>query len=198
MTKYVLQSGGMKNAPEKARQYFAELVKGLGDNPKILVCFFAQPREVWEEKFPSYKKSFNDLMPDGVRPTYEMAMPDTFEAQVTQSDAIYCHGGDDHLAQYWFRKVGVPEVWDGKVVGTNSATTNALAINYWTYDWRELGDGLGVLPIKTIVHYESEYGDVDPRGPIDWEIAKQQLENYGDTSLPIHALHEGGFIVIEQ
>jgi hypothetical protein len=198
MTKYVLQSGGMRNNPEGAKRYFAELVKNIGLSPRILLCFFAQPREVWEEKFNPYADAFNSYMPEGIKPTYELSFPDTFAEQVTAADIIYCHGGDDHLAQYWFEKLNATEVWQGKVVGTNSATTHALSTYFWTCDWRELKEGLGVLPIKTIAHYKSSYGKDDPRGPIDWEKAKEELENYGDTSLPVYALPEGEYVVVNE
>jgi hypothetical protein len=58
-------------------------------------------------------------------------------------------------------------------------------------------DGLGILPMKFIAHYKSSYGGNDPRGPIDWDKAYSELSKYGDTSLPIHALEEGHFIVIK-
>lgn len=197
MTKYVLNSGGMGNNPEGAKRYFAELVHDKGARPRILMCLFALPREVWEEKFTSYVDAFNSYMPRGVEPLYEIAFPDTFVEQVAAADIIYCHGGDDHLAQYWFEKLNVAEVWKDKVVGTNSAATHALSSYFWTCDWRELKEGLGTLPIKTIAHYASGYGDDDPRGPIDWTKAKADLEGYGDQSLPVHALPEGEYIVID-
>ena len=59
-------------------------------------------------------------------------------------------------------------------------------------------DGLGILPIKFIPHYKSNWGSDDPRGSIDWEAALRELEEYGDASLPIHALEEGEYIVIEK
>jgi|GEM_PF-4484139 len=40
-------------------------------------------------------------------------------------------------------------------------------------------------------------GDEDLRGPIDWQKAYDELAAYGDTSLPIHALKEGEFVVIK-
>jgi hypothetical protein len=136
-------------------------------------------------------------MPSGVTPVYSVAMPDNLAEQIDSSDIIYCHGGDDHLAMYWFEKLKIAKLWQGKVVGTNSATTHALARHFWTCDWRMTKDGLGVLPIKTIAHYGSSYGADDPRGPIDWSKAKVELEAYGDKALPVHALPEGEFIIIE-
>lgn len=198
MTKYVLNSGGMKNNPDGAKRFFAELVKGLGNQPKILLCFFAQPREIWEAKFPEYVEAFNGLMPKGVNPIYEIALPRKFKDQVAKTDIVYCHGGDDNLAKYWLEKVGVPEVWDGKVIGTNSATTHALSTSFWTCDSRTLDNGLGVLPIKTIAHFGSAYVNDDPRGAIDWQKVKNDLDKYGNTNLPVYALPEGEFVVVEQ
>ena len=198
MTKYVLNSGGMSSNPDGARRFFAELVKDLGNNPKILICAFAQPRGVWESSFEPYNERYRGYMPAGVTPEFTLAMPDDFANQVAQSDAIYCHGGDDHLALYWFTTLNVASVWEGKPVGTCSATTHILSKHFWTCDWRRTMDGMGVLPIRTLAHYNSAYGETDPRGPIDWEQAKRELESYGDTTLPLYALPEGEFIVIEQ
>jgi hypothetical protein len=47
-------------------------------------------------------------------------------------------------------------------------------------------------------HYQSAFGDADPRGPIDWQKAYDDLAAYGDTSLPTYALKESEFIVIEK
>jgi hypothetical protein len=196
MTKYVLNSGGLRNEPELAKAFFTEVFKNLGNTPKLLICNFAKPREDWEEKFAQDEKM--DCLPDGVNPKFELAFPNTFVEQIKNSDAIYIHGGDDHLLQYWLQQFDLPAIWDGKVVATNSASSHALAKHFWTCDWRETMDGMGILPIKFLAHYQSGFGTNDPRGPIDWEKALEELEQYADTSLPIHALNEGGYVVIEQ
>lgn len=152
------------------------------------------PREDWEQKF----KDDHGYDFAGAKPILELAFPDTFAKQVATVDALYLHGGDDHLIQYWLRKFDIPKIWDGKVVATNSASSNALSTQFWTCDWRLPMDGLGVLPVKFLPHYQSEYGKDDPRGAVDWEAGLRALEAYGDTSLPIHALKEGEFVVIER
>ncbi len=197
MTKYVLQSGGIRHEPERKKQFHQELVKGLGNAPKFLLCNFAQGREYWEAKFPGYADLIREDMPMGVVPSFELAMPDKFAEQCNKADIIYFHGGDDHLVQYWMRQFNLPELFSGKVVATNSASSNMLATQYWTCDWRECGDGLGILPIKFIPHYQSMFGANDPRGPIDWQEAKQQLEQYGSTALPLYALKEGEYKVFD-
>lgn len=197
MTKYVLNSGGLRNNTEGARAFFAEVLKGLNDHPKILMCFFAEKRELWEEKFPTYIDGFKQWIPSGCEPTFTLAFPEDFEDQIKESDILYIHGGDDHLLRYWLDKFDIPKIWQGKVIATNSASTHIVSQSFWTCDWRKLMEGYGVLPIKTIAHYDSSYGNEDPRGPIDWQAAKKELEEYGNKNTPVYALKEGEFKVFE-
>lgn len=197
MTKYVVQSGGIRNQPELKRQFHEEIVKGLGKNPKFVLCNFAQGREYWEAKFPGYAASIKEDMPGGVEPTFVLAIPDEFVRQCRDADVTYFHGGDDHLVQYWMKQFDMPAIFTDKVIATNSASSNMLAKYYWTCDWRECGEGFGILPIKLIPHYESAFGADDPRRPIDWQQAKNELENYGGAELRMYALKEGEYEVFE-
>ncbi len=183
MTKYILNSGGIGHQPVLKKQFHQEIVKDLHGSPRFLLCNFAQLRED---------------MPEDVKPSFELAMPATFEEQCKRADVIYFHGGDDHLLQFWMKQFNLTEIFKDKVVATNSASSDMLATHHWTCDWRACADGLGILPIKFIPHYQSVVDDSDPRGPIDWQKAYNDLKVYGDTSLPIHALKEGEFIVVEK
>ncbi len=198
MTKYVLNSGGIKNNLDLKRKFHQEIVRGMGNSPKFLLCNFAQGREYWEPKFAGYSNAIIEDMPGGVKPTFELAVPDRFIQQCEDADVIYIHGGDCDLLFYWMRKFDYLSMFKDKVVATNSASSCMLARSYYTCDWRACQNGFGVLPLKFIPHYDSDFGDDDPPGPIDWQTAKKELEDYGDTSLPVHALHEGEYIVIEQ
>jgi hypothetical protein len=198
MTKYVINSGGIKNEPKLKKQFHQELVKGLGSAPKFLLCNFAQGREYWEAKFQGYSDAIAEDMPDSVNPTFTLAMPDEFAKQCSEADVIYFHGGDDHLLKYWVGQFDLVKLFKDKVVATNSASSDMLSTHYWTCDWRQCADGLGILPIKFIPHFQSTFGADDPRGPIDWDKAKRELTEYGDGSLPVYALKEGEFEVFEQ
>lgn len=198
MTKYIINSGGLRNNPELAKEYFNETVKGFGKKPNILICFFAKQREVWEEKFIQYTDNFKKLLSKEIKPSFELAFPDKFTEQIKKSDAICIYGGDDHLVMYWLKQFDIPKIWEGKVVATSSAGSDALVKHFWTCDWRQCMSGLGVLPIKFIPHYESDYGVDDPRGPVDWRKAYDDLKNFGDKTLPIHTLKEAQYIVIEK
>lgn len=197
MTKYILNSGGLRNVPDKADKFNREIVKGLGKTPKILFCHFSVARECWEEKFAEYTKRFLGSMDKDVSPVFELAFPDKFIEQLKDNDAVVIHGGDDTLLLYWLKQYNLPEIWKDKVVAGSSAGSDVLAKKFWTCDWRKVMDGLGILPIKFIPHYKSAFGNDDPRGPIDWDRAYSELDDE-DKSLPIYALEEGDFIVIEQ
>lgn len=196
MTKYILNSGGLKKQPEKANRFHREIVNGLGRSPRLLFCYFAVPREQWERKFSEHSGRFLQSMEDGVKPSFELAFPDSFEEQVKGSDAVIIYGGDDRLLLYYLRDYELPLIWQGKVVAASSAGSDALARYFWGADWRQAQAGLGLLPIKFIPHYRSEYGQGDPRGPVDWAKAYEELRSYGE-DLPISALEEGDYIVIE-
>lgn len=198
MTKFVLNSGGVKRHLELKRKLHRELVSNLGNHPKFLLCNFAQAREYWDVKFQSYADSIAEDMPTGVEPFFELAMPAVFEAQCDRSDILYFHGGDDHLLQYWMNQFDYSKLFHDKVVATSSASTNMLVTSFWTCDWRQCADGFGIIPIKFIPHFQSDFGSEDPRGHIDWQKAYDELVAYGDTSLPVHAMKEGEYIIMEQ
>lgn len=198
MTKYVINSGASMSSSDKGKGFFHEIVKGLGSSPNIVFCFFAERRENWENKFSVYKTGFSQALDNKkIEPVFVMANPVEFAEQVKQADAIILYGGDDHLLLYWLRQFDAPSFWEVKVIASISAGSDALASSFWTCDWRQCFDGLNILPIKFIPHFGSEYGSNDPRGPIDWEKAKSELEKYGDTSLPVYALSEGDYVVFE-
>ena len=197
MTKYILNSGGLKDKTEKARIFNLEIIKNLGPKPRILFCHFAQPRESWEEKFQLYSQRFLDSMPSDIQAEVALAFPDKFVDQVKNSDAIIIHGGDDDLLLARLKQYNLPALWAGKVVAGSSAGSDALVKYFWTCDWRQVKEGLGILPLKFIPHYQSDYGIDSPRGPIDWKKAYQELDNYGE-KLPIHTPPEGDYVIIEQ
>ncbi len=197
MTKYVLNSGGISNNAQLKREFHRELVKDLSDSPVFLICSFAEPREDWDVPFKGRCESISEDVSDSRSPRYIMATPGEFVDQCQEADVIYLTGGDDHLLQYWMRRYDLHILFRNKVVATNSASSDMLAQSFWPCDWRTCMNGLGILPIKFLAHFESRFGYDDPRGPVDWQKGLTELKAYGDTSLPVHALREGEFVVFE-
>lgn len=198
MTKYILNSGGLKNEPERARKFMAEVVSGLSEDIKVLLCFFAEPEtDTWQTRFETMSNLLQEWSPEGVTLHCSLAISyESFEQQVSENQVIYLHGGITEHAVKVFSQYNLPKVFEGKVIASNSAATHMLSESFWSADKRALGHGLGIVPVRTIAHYESRFGNDDPRGPIDWQAAYTELEAYGDTSLPIYALKEGEYITV--
>jgi hypothetical protein len=207
MTKYILQSGNVKDYPEKMKKYNEEVFRDFlsgGKNEKtenepvkVLFNFFSQKREDWEVKYENYDNYLKESV--DLKVETKMAMPDEFTEQCQWADVVIFAGGDDDLLQYRMSKFNVPKIWEGKIVTGSSAGADYLSVAFWPYDWREVKDGSGIVPVKFIPHYKfAESMEGDTRGPIDWKKAYEELKNYGDKNLPIHALEEGDFIVIEK
>lgn len=197
MTTYVLNSGGWRNYPDRAKEFFAEVFKNSGNNPKVLVCLFAMPRDEWDVKYDQNIERIRKVLPEGIAPTFTLAEPASFPAQVMAADIVYITGGVDQLVLHWLKQFDLAKIFEGKTVATSSASSHALSTHFWSADWRMCLDGLGILPIKFLAHFKSAYGSTDKRGPIDWDAAKAELEKCGDPKLPIHAMEEGRFVVLQ-
>lgn len=197
MTKYILVGGADRKYPTYTQALRAEIAKTLPGPLKVLSCFFAEPREVWEEKFALRERWFKESL--GEATSITLAFPDTFRSQVKAADIIYLHGGDDVLLAHYLDDVSdLAGLWDGKIVIGSSAGANYLAKSYWTCDWRQVGKGGGLVDLNVIPHFDSEeYGTQDPRGPIDWTAARQELQTSLGPDGQVTLLREGEFVVVE-
>jgi len=198
MTKYILNSGSAKKYPEKEKAFIEEILRDLSGEVRVLYCFFSQPRERWESKFFLYQERFRELAGESCKISFDLAFPETFQKQMDDADIILIQGGDDYLLQYWLGQFDLEKIFKNKVVAASSAGSDVLVSAFWTCDWRKCLDGFGILPIKIIPHFKSDYGKDDPRGEIDWDLAEQELKEYGDSQMEVHSLLEGEFIVYEK
>ena len=187
-TKLILNSGGVKRREDLKKQFHQEMVKGLSLKLNILICTFAQGREFWEGKFPGYSASIKEDLPE-YDLSFTLAMPDDFANQIKDADIIYFNGGDDHLFAYWMDKFDF-SLFNGKVLVTNSASSDYFSSSCWNIDWKSPVIGSGILPIKFIPHYEADE-------TIDWLKVEEELRGFGDPELPIYKLKEGEFVVLE-
>jgi len=197
MTKYVLVGGADSSAPEQKKIELANELKSNIDSKtvKILSVLFALSRENWEKYYESRKTYFQNLFTDNFK--IEMANPKEFEKQALWADVIYLHGGDETLLSHWLEQYDLELLFSKKVVVGSSAGAEYLSKNFNTCDWREIKNGKGLAGANVIVHFGSEYGKDDPRGPIDWQKMRQELKEF-DPSTKLYCLREGEFVVIEK
>jgi hypothetical protein len=197
VTRYILAGGGDRKDPAKGRRLCEAFTEGLSRPVRILDCFFAEPRETWEQKFANFKAFYAQHLGNNATP--ELAFPATFEEQAAKADVIYLHGGDDTLLGHYLKQYPdlTARIFKDKTVVGSSAGASFLSTFSWTCDWREARPGSGIVPVRVIVHYGSNYGSDDSRGPIDWRQARAALAPH-HPELSLHSLAEGEFIIIEQ
>lgn len=192
MTKYILVGGYVHKAPDEGKAFCEELVRDINKKPvKILDCIFARKPEEWKEVMEKDRIFFSKFISDF---ELELADPNNFTEQVKNSDIIYLKGGyTSSIMDLLTRDTSWMKELDGKVVAGSSAGGDAIAKYYCVLKTSRVGDGLGLLPIKFIPHWKSDYSDEEVRD-INWEDELQKLKDYKE-DLPIFTLTEGEFKV---
>ncbi len=199
MTKYILHGGGVRDSADEGRTFFAEMGVDLGRNPKILLCFFAEPKQVWQRKYAEWRVRIAAFLPKQ-SVTYGLATVEDFTKQCESYDALYIYGGSTRRIIETFKQFGNRSELLGRFKAVAGQSAGALLLSKYGWDCTErtIVEGLNLVPVKTLVHYQSEsYGADDPRGPVDWEKAWNELAAYDSPTIPIIELPEGQFEVYE-
>src|SRR3989338_4704837 len=185
------QKAGLNKIPAIIKEVSSEESLDCGDPPKILLCLFARPENTWAEVFEKESAALRTYLPEK-NLDIQLANSATFAEQVRWADVIYIRGGiTDMLIEILQRSPEWVSDLDGKTLAGSSAGADATATHHYNLDKQAVGSGLGLLPIKVIPHWRSDYGD----GIINWDQAYADLKAYGE-ELPIIPLAEGQFEVI--
>jgi peptidase E len=191
MTKYILVGGYIGKAPDGGKAFFEELIKGFspGRKIRILDCLFAEPEEKWKDKFDEDLVKFSNHIDNF---ELELAHPEKFLEQVKSSDVIFLRGGETELLMSTLKKSGnwIGEL-EGKTLAGTSAGGDVMAKYSYNLDTKELTGGFGLLPVKFIPHWRSDYNSPH----IDWNEALESLKKYNE-DLPVYTLKEGEFVVL--
>jgi len=193
MIKYILVGGYVHKAKDGGKTFCEELIKDIDKKPvKILDCLFARKGEDWQKSLESDNIFFSKFITDF---ELELADPDRFTEQVKNSDIVYLKGGyTSPLVELLNKDTAWIKELEGKVLVGTSAGGDAIARYYSVLKTHRVGDGLGLLSIKFIPHWESDYSDDEVRD-INWDEELKKLKGYKE-DLPIYTLAEGEFKVI--
>jgi len=193
MTKYILVGGYPWKAKDEGKAFYEEIAKGFTEPIRILICAFARPQEEWDETLREDKEVFIKHLP-AKKIDLKIAQPESFIDQVKWAQAIFFRGGSTSqllnlLKQYpeWINHI------EGKTVAGTSAGADMVSKYFVELTAIKLDEGLGLLPIKVLVHYKSDYNA--PR--IDWDKAYKALDRYKE-KLQVVTLREGEYKVISK
>lgn len=193
-TRFIL-AGGNDRA---TKQYWQELAKATPHTKPlhVLSCMFARDDTRWEKLFEEFREFFKIAFGNDV--VLELASQDRLSEQIKAADVVYLHGGSDgeELKRTLLAVPGLQQQFEDKIVIGSSAGAQFLSTKFWSVGKREVREGAGLTPLNIIVHYGSDFGSDDPRGPIDWQRAEQELQKgIGDEN--VTRLLEGKFVVYE-
>lgn len=187
MTKYILHGGATSNKTENNRKYFFEMIKDVPKDAAVLCVYFASDKELWLKKFEQDKTNFSSALPES---NFSFILADDkisiLVEQIKKADVVYFRGGKtDMLAEVLVKVNNLGELLKGKVVSGSSAGVYVLSKYYYSHNKGGIFSGLGVLPIKTICHY-----DVGKKDKLE------ELKKHGE-ELEVYTIPEEKFIVIE-
>ena len=165
MTKYILH-GGTKKVDEvyiRDYEFLREMLKIDKAVINILLCYFAKDPARWPDLLAEDQADFNKVS-DGKELIFHVADEQLFADQLAGVDVLYLRGGDGHLIKNILSKTkNLPELFAGKIVGACSAGVNVLAKYYYDNDYNQIEDGLGILDIKSICHYDGSLAEARDR-----------------------------------
>lgn len=189
MTKFILFGGSIYKASDGGQSFCDEFVKGFDAPVKILDCIFARPEGDWREQFKKDKAFFEEFLKGKFETN--LATTKDFVEQMRWADAIYFKGGSTTLLMETLEQCpGWEKEIDGKTVAGGSAGANFFAV-YGHSRSQGIVEGFGILPIKVLPHYLSDYTP-----ELDWNKIEQIMRER-HPELPLYCLREGEYRVIE-
>jgi peptidase E len=194
MTKYFLH-GGMTGVPcENNDNYYKKILNSVSGTVKVLLVYFAAEKDRWDELSEQHQAKFM-AQADEKKIEFEIASDNVgeFAKQVKWCDIVYIRGGSTPMLQTQLEKVSnLQELFEGKIVAGSSAGAIVFAKYYYDQDSDKIFEGLDMLHVKMITHYLStgEYAATSGKDRL------RMLEEYAE-SLPVYAIKETGFVVVE-
>lgn len=189
MIKFILVGGHIHKNEDGGKSFCDEMIKGIERPVKILDCLFARDRDAWEKRFEEDRIFFSNNIGNF---KIDLAIPEKFIEQINNSDVLFFQGGVPKQLMALLSTTGNwLEALDGKVLVGSSGGADTICKYYGVGKTSNIGEGLGLLPIKFIPHWKSEYA---PGVDIDWDQLFKNLKSHGE-DLEVVALKDGEFWV---
>jgi peptidase E len=156
MTTFILHGGFTRDKNKLNRSFFREITKNIPDGGTVLFVYFAGRDNEIGEKFEEDKQNII-AEARSKRLNIVLATEEDFIEQVKQSDAVYIRGGDTAKLLSTLKKYpNFEEAIQGKTIAGSSAGAYALSTFFFSNDRNAVFEGLGILPLRVLCHYESK------------------------------------------
>ena len=193
MNRFILIGGCQEKADLTA---LSKTIFADNNSPvNFLVCLFARNPNLWDwNSVFSENKVFFSALSQERKIDFVLANEHDFITQVETADIVYFSGGDSIPLYSALARIGnewIAKIKNKIIIGTSAG---ADLLSKYNYDFQQeaLADGMGLVPIKTIVHYGEREGYYINT---DWDYIFTLLNDYSE-NLPLYPLREGEFIVL--
>ena len=191
MTKYVLHGGKIGEITENNKKFFREIFSGFQNKVNFLCIYFARDKKSdldWKNMFEEDKKQISSACPD-VKINFILAnkKKEVFQKQIKRSKIIFLKGGNTSKLRDYLKEIkNLADLWKGKVIAGTSAGAIVLSKYYYDGDKDTYEKGLGILPIKMIVHWKKQrFGKID------------NLKKFGE-ELKIVTIPEQKYVILDK
>ena len=177
MATYILHGGFEREDNELNNTFYQQLLKDIPENGTLLLVHFASthtPEEV-KEVHQLQTKRMQELTNKQIN--VEFATEENFLEQVRSAHAIHMRGG--HTPKLLSTLSKYPELlslFSTKTVSGSSAGAYALAAYGVGHSEEGIREGLGLVPVRLICHYESEELPPNPESCVMLENMDSTLE----------------------
>lgn len=156
MTKFVLHGGYTSTKNKLNAGFYKEISKYLRDGSSILLIYFSRKEDEADKLFEQDKSRILEQSEDKELKVL-LATRDNFMEQLRNADAIYMRGGNtDKLLSALKQYPDFEKTIEGKIVAGSSAGAYVLAKYYHSASKGGIHEGLGLLPIRVVCHYNSD------------------------------------------
>jgi len=156
MTKFILHGGDTKEINQDNNSFFRDMTLGSKGKTLVLLNYFAREDNEVKGLAEQDKQRFLQNS-DNRNLEFEIARPERLAEQLSRAEIMYMRGGETNwLKEKLLMTPNLTELFNNKVIAGSSAGVYVLSKYYWGNDTNKLGDGLGILNLKTYCHYKPE------------------------------------------
>jgi peptidase E len=154
-TKYILHGGyAREDSPENIK-FFSECFADTPEKSNVLIVLFASENDGDIEYYKNFcvrLKKFTDK-----ELSFTKANREDFISQITQADIVFLQGGDtNRILEALQRYPALSETFSNKTIIGSSAGAYALANLGTSHEEVHMREGLSILPLRVVCHYQSE------------------------------------------
>lgn len=154
-TTFVLHGGYTSAKNELNAGFYKEMSRYVPGGGNILLIYFSRDDEDYDRVFEQDRSRIVEQA-GGKKLTIVRATKGNFVEEVEAADALYMRGGDtDKLLNVLKKHPDFGEAIKGKVIAGSSAGAYVLAKYYHSVSKGGVHEGLGLLPVRVVCHYES-------------------------------------------